>query len=153
MTANSFTLYIAFYGAILSTALFLWNIYLHFTDKGKLKVQCYIAFLYNGKSNSEKLNNKNIKLCYNITNIGKKPITVEQVGLEVDYGEKRAYISSVSKTIPVFLNPGGSCKEYTDHHDSLHLKIKSVWAKDSLGKMYKLKKRDLKKLLNAETKT
>jgi hypothetical protein len=43
MDGSIVTTLIAIYGAILSSIVFLWNLYRDLTNKGKLKVDCYIG--------------------------------------------------------------------------------------------------------------
>ena len=135
------TIIIAIYGALVATGAILWNIYVYQRDKGKLNVQCYYAAVDRKEFDFE------VKFCFNITNIGKRPITVSGVGITVDYNGTDLTITSKTNTFPKLLYPGENILEYTDHHTNLDLSAKSIWAEDSIGKKYELKKKGMDKLL------
>ncbi|GIP46107.1 hypothetical protein J45TS6_45660 [Paenibacillus sp. J45TS6] len=70
----------------------LWNIYLHFNDRGKLKVVCSIADIIG----DGRVIKSNI-LSYNVTNIGRKPIYVSNIGGKYKNKDGGKYLTYISE--------------------------------------------------------
>lgn len=90
------TLILAIWGAVLSTAAIVWNIFRDVNDKGKLDVAFYIGNIVGGIESSDK-----DFIFYKITNTGRKPITVTHVG----GGFKVKHFLIPTLNIPKLLNP------------------------------------------------
>ena len=144
MNKETTTLMLAIYGAGLSTLVFIWNIIKDLSDKGKLKVNCYVGEKY---SIDVGLDPKKY-LIYQVTNEGKKPIVVTHIGGTKKDKEFSEFVYGSAK-LPKRLEPG----EYIIEDNITDLTVLkegliAIWAKDSLGKTYKLDKKQFKKLIN-----
>jgi hypothetical protein len=138
------TTWIALYGAVVGTASLLWNIYRHLTDKGRLKVYCYLGKIVSERGPKD----ENDYLVYNVTNVGRKPIFVDKVGgtTKVD-----KFILPPRK-LPKRLDPGETLLEYISDLSVLNDNLTSLWALDSLGKYHKVKKSVVKSLIEKAKK-
>ncbi len=72
----SVTTGLAIYGAVVSTLALVWHVYRDVTDRGRLRVQCYIGNLVGGVGPPDSQD----YLTYKITNIGRKPVMVTHAG-------------------------------------------------------------------------
>lgn len=140
MDKISLTSLIALYGAILSSVLLGWNIYRDLTDRGKLRVHCYIGNIIISCTPPDDTE----YLMYIVTNVGRKPILVTHIG-----GKKRNKkdFFITSNNFPKMLNPGEYLTEYTPDLSLLNENLVSLWAIDSLGKAHKVNKSVVKKLI------
>lgn len=137
---------IAVYGAVLSTLVAIWNVFLFITDRGKLKVHCYIADVIGVGEVLE----RNV-LVYSLTNVGRKPIYVTTIGgaFKRKNNESQYFLVSTRQQLPMRLEPGQNLTEYTPDISILKRdRIRSLHAIDSLGHSYKVKQRVLNRLLN-----
>ncbi|MCF6094736.1 hypothetical protein L1765_12270 [Microaerobacter geothermalis] len=134
---------VVFYGAILSTAVAAWNLFTYFNDKGKLKVHCYIGRLVYEQHVDDK-----DYLIYNITNTGRKPIWVTNIGGEFKTGDENHFLIKPSPgNIPKKLEPGEYLHEWTPDLFILSDNLKSLTAYDSLGNTYKCDRKTTKRLI------
>src|SRR6185503_1631307 len=74
---ESITFYIAVYGAVLSTAVFGWELFKYFSDKPKIKVETNFRILV-GRSSGDP------KIGVDIINSGKRPVTIVAAGFVLD---------------------------------------------------------------------
>lgn len=137
---NTATIVIAIYGAILSSIVFIWNVYRDLTNKGRLDVHCYIGKIIqpNGSVDDTRY------LVYHVTNTGKKPVIVTHIG-----GSTKKHLNFMVNcaTLPKSLAPGEYLKEFTPDLSALNDDLISLHAISSLGKVYKVKKRVVKHLI------
>ena len=139
MNEISLTTLIALYGAILSSVLLGWNIYRDLTDKGSLRVHCYIGnIIIPGGPKDE-----NDYLVYSITNVGRKPTLVTHIGGKT----KENDFMITPRELPKMLKPGEYLLEYTRDLSILNDNLLCLWALDSFGKAHKVKKSVLKDLI------
>jgi len=144
MNEISLTTLIAVYGAILSSVLLGWNIYRDLTNKGKLRVHCNIGKLITSGAPKD----ENDYLFYNITNVGKKPILVTTIG-----GRTKEHDFMINpRGLPKMLGPGEYLIEYSPDLSILNENLLGLCAIDSLGKVYKVKRRVLKNLVKRAKK-
>ncbi len=135
------TAWIALYAAVVSSIALGWNIYRALTDKGKLRVHCYISNVINlGGPKDE-----NDYLAYEITNVGRERVLVTHIGGTMK--EKNFSLSPNQIEWPRMLGPGEFLLEYTADLSILNDSLLCLWASDSLKKTYKVKKRVLKDLI------
>ena len=128
----SLTALIAIYGALVSTFVLGWNVYRDLTDKGKLKVHCYIGNVVTlaGTSPVD-------YLVYSVTNVGRKPILVTHLGGRAKGGEYPDFII-ISTQLPKMLNPGEYLLEYSPDLTVLGKNLSALYAIDSLEKKHKV---------------
>jgi hypothetical protein len=139
------TFYIAIYGALLSTMVFLWNIYVHLTDKGKLIVYCYFGYEIGFDYQSE------LHLAFSITNKGKKDIMVTGIAGKFEKGYKVKHFLITAglpyTKLPKMLKPGEYLVEQIrNYRDIFQHKIDYLYVCDSLNKKYKVNKKDIEKI-------
>jgi len=141
----SLTTVLALYGALVSSIVFGWNLYRDLTNKGKLRVHCFIGrAIIPGQPLDE-----NEYLVYNVTNVGRQPIMVTDIGGSKN---KEGFIIP-SKHLPKMMNPGEYILDYSPNLGLLTEKgLKDLWAVDSLGKYHKLRKSILKNLIKKARK-
>ncbi len=142
MDGISSTTLIAIYGAILSSILLVWNVYRDLTDRGKLRVYCYIGNLIS----SAGLLDKNDYLVYSVTNVGRRPILVTHVGGKRKKDEFADFIIITDK-LPKMLNPGEFHLEYSPDLSVLDDDLVCLHALDSLNNSHKVKKAVMKDLI------
>ena len=136
------TILVAVYGAIVATAVAVWNIYRGITDRGQLQVMATRADAVSpGLGNIWK-----DKLWYKVTNVGRQPIYLTHIG--GGYAEGKHFIIATTEELPKELEPGESFNDASS--DAKELTTKSVTflgAWDSLNGLHKLPKKELKALL------
>jgi len=69
------TLGIALWGALLASIVFGWNLYRDLSDRGKLKVHCYIGLIIQPGVGVTKED----LVCWQVTNVGRQPILLTSV--------------------------------------------------------------------------
>jgi len=140
MNDISLTTWLAVYGAILSSILLGWNLYRDLTDKGKLKVYCYI-----GKFITEKgIVDNRPHLVIRLTNTGRRPINVTTVGGKT---KKKQFVLPL-RGLPKMLSAGEETLKFWANLSVLDENLTSIWALDSLGNKYKVKKKVINDLKN-----
>jgi hypothetical protein len=139
----SLTILIAFYGALLSTALLGWNIYTHRTNKGKLKVLCFLT------KDSITEDAKDC-LMHVVVNEGRQPIMVKELGYTTK--EDRFWFHPSKVGLPKMLNPYDYLVYTHSHLEIINENLRALWAVDSLDKFHKAKKSVLKNLLKKKEK-
>ena len=142
MNELSPTALLAIYGALLSSGLLGWTIFRDLTDKGKLKVYCYIGNLVRSHGPVD----KNDYLVYSVTNVGRRPILVTHVGGKKKKDEFADFIIITDK-LPKMLNPGEFHLEYSPDLSVLDDDLVCLHALDSLNNSHKVKKAVMKDLI------
>lgn len=135
------TTVLATYGAIVATLAVVWNIFRDLTDRGRLRVTCFIGFMALPGVGADRSD----KLFFNVTNVGRRAILVEKVGGA--HGGKHFIIVPHPGMAPRMLAPG----EYThvwqdDPLSVLDKATKFLGAWDSTGRLWKVDRRTLKRL-------
>lgn len=135
---------IASYAAIISTLLLIWNIFIYKKDKGNLTVSCYFGNVVGINLQSEK------QLAFNITNIGRRDIVVTNI-YGLDFKKKLFMIFAGienSPKLPLTLKPGEFIIELIKNYEGiLKLEIKDLYATDSIGNKYFVKRKEIKELV------
>lgn len=137
------TTILAIWGAIVSTFVLGWNVFRDLSDKGKIKVTCFIGNEIGGLANPEK-----DVLVYTITNVGKKPIYIKLIGGA--FTKKHFLITS--RQIPKMLQPGEYIVESTEDMSMFEKDLKHLWVVDSLDNYWKISKKNMKFLFNTYKK-
>ncbi len=138
------TLILAVWGAALGTLTAAWNIYRDYTNKGRLRVHCYIGWIAGGGGVD-----RTDRLVYSVTNVGRQPVMVTHLGGHSVGGDRSAFmIVPHDGTVPRMLAPGEYLLEYTEDLSVFDKPVKFLAAWDSLDRAHKCSRRDLKRILN-----
>lgn len=136
------TTVLATYGAIVSTGAVLWNIYRDLADQGRLRVHCFIGFIVAPGIGTDGTK----RLFFNVTNVGRRPIMVTQVGGGL--GKDHFLVKPHDDRLPRMLAPGEYLHEWVDDPlSTLNQETKFLGAWDSTGGIWKVDRRTLKRLL------
>jgi len=137
------TILVAAYGAVVATAVAVWNIYRSITDRGQLRVTVTRADKFvPGVGDIEK-----DKLWYKVTNVGRQPIYLTQIGGGYKTRGKH-FMLATAEHLPRKLEPGEAFNDAsadTKGLDAQRVSFLGAW--DSFNKVHKLPKGDLKALL------
>ncbi|MFC1655278.1 hypothetical protein ACFL3C_00225 [Patescibacteria group bacterium] len=134
---ENITIYIAIYGAILSTIVLIWNIIKYYLDKGRMELNCML-----GNIVGYRVNDKKLYLTYTVTNKGNKPITITHAG--GIYENKQNFLVNATE-IPKKLEHGEYVTIKTPDLENLK-DIKKLYVVNSLGQYCYLKRKKIKKL-------
>lgn len=131
------TLYLAIYGAILSTLVLLWDVMKYYRDKPSLRVQANHRALV-GPRMSER------KIGIDIINEGKRPITIVASGFRLDTESDENMVTVFDPNLQKQINEG-QCHTTFVNPDTIETsKILYAWARDATGREYRSKKYPLK---------
>lgn len=141
---STLTTILAAYGAVLATLVAGWNIFREVTNKGRLRVTVTLAEIH---SEVVGLLAKD-KLWFKVTNEGRKPIFLSQLGGGLRSGEH--FLLRVPVQFPIKLDPGQTfddasvnAKELYEHLSGPdQLTFLGAW--DTLRKIHKVPRRRLK---------
>ncbi|MEK6408718.1 MAG: hypothetical protein AABN34_17485 [Acidobacteriota bacterium] len=133
---EKFTLYIAIYGAFLSTLVFLWDIIKHQKDKPNLRVETNQRVLIGQKSER--------KIGIDMINEGRRPITIVASGFKLDTKSDENTATVFDPNLPKEINEGQRCTTFVNPETIDTDKILYAWARDATGKVYRSKKQPLK---------
>ena len=104
------TLILAVWGAALGTLTAAWNIDRDYTNKGRLRVHCYIGWIAGGGEVD-----RTDRLVYSVTNVGRQPVMVTHLGGHSVGGDRYAFmIIPHDGTVPRMLAPGEYLLDYTE---------------------------------------
>lgn len=134
--------FLAVWGAILSSIAFGWNLYRDLTDRGKLRVHCFIGKIADSAS-PRKPEELDDYLVYSVTNVGKRPILLKHIG---GIEKKNNFIILPHNPLPKMLLPGEYFLDYTEELDILDEDLRHLIAVDSLGRNHKVPRRQVRKL-------
>lgn len=143
---EALTVFLAIWGAVLSTIAIGWNVRRDLIDRGRLRVICYVGQLVGGPGPEDPI----AKLVYNVTNIGRRAIVVTHIGGE--FSKDRHFMVTTRGQMPRMLQPGEYFLEYVDNLAVLEENPTALWAIDSLGKRWKISRRQLRLLLSKHQK-
>lgn len=137
---NSGTLFLAIWGAIVSSITLGWNLMRDVSQRGRLRVSCYIGqFAAPGVGVLP-----GECLVWSVVNIGKEPVVLTHVGGSLKNNE--AFILQTHYNLPVTLKQGETFLDYSNDLTILTDKLISLWASDSLNKEYRISKKQVKLL-------
>lgn len=130
------TLYIAIYGAILSTLLFFWDIIKHYKDKPNLRVETNQRVLIGQKSER--------KIGIDMINEGRRPITIVASGFKIDTESDKNTATVFDQNLPKEINEGQRHTSFVNPETIDTDKVLYAWARDATEKVYRSKKYPLK---------
>jgi len=148
---------IALYGAFLATVVFFWNVYTWRTNRGKLKVRCFVGRRVVQKEASVLLpvddgSVPDALLVYNVTNVGTQPITVANLGGSHrrwrGWVPERGEFITLDRNVPATLSPSDYLSATRDQLSALGW-ITTVFAIDSLGQRSLAPSEDVRKVRKA----
>jgi hypothetical protein len=140
MEQNQIALYLAIYGAILSTIAMLWNIKRDLDDKANIRVNVKISksWLISGVDTEQP--------CVEISNVGKRPVTITEISYTID---RKTYTTKPKnhQDLPKELGEGQFYSiDVAEENKGERVKIEYFIVKDARGKRYWSKKYPLKNL-------
>jgi hypothetical protein len=135
------TTVLAAWGALLSTAIAVWNIYREVTNRGRLRVIVTLADIAAAGVGTIA---KNV-VWYKVVNVGRQSIWLQQIGGGLRNGQH--FLITTAKTLPIKLEPGESFDDYSSDARKVDGDITFLGAWDSVGKIHKLPRRQVKALL------
>ncbi|MBN8584072.1 MAG: hypothetical protein J0M37_03190 [Ignavibacteria bacterium] len=137
-----FTFFLAIYGALLSTLIAFWNVYIYSKDKGNLKVDCSFTYEIGYLARNE------IHLSFTITNIGRRDVVVKGLAGTSKNKKKFLLFAGMNNTkLPKTLKPGEYVIEQIfNYKDLFSNKINTIYVYDSLGNEYFVPKKDIKNI-------
>lgn len=138
MDQGTITTILATWGAVVSSFAVGWQFYRDITQRGRLRVSCYIGKLVGGPGGID----PNDYLVYNVTNVGKEPVMLTHIGGEM----KQHHFIVNTDRLPLMLQPGEYILEYKDELSVLGADLKRLTAIDSVGRVWKAPRRQVKKL-------
>jgi hypothetical protein len=140
------TTFLAVWGAVVSTIAIIWNIRRDLADRGKLRVICYIGQTMGGSAAEDAKR----RLVYYVTNTGRRPILVTHIGGA--FTKESHFIVPTRVQMPRMLQPGEYLLEYSRDLSTLERKPQALWAIDSVGKYWKIPRRQLRRLIRESQK-
>ena len=135
---DKFTLYLAIYGALLSTLVLLWDILKYYRDKPSLRVKTNHRMLVSPLQSE-------FKIGIDIINDGKRPITIVASGFDLDVPKSQENVATVyDVNLPKELHEGQSHTSFVNPDAIDPNKILYAWARDATGREYRSKKWPMK---------
>lgn len=128
------TPYFAVYGAILSTIIFLWDIFKYYRDKPKLRVQANHRLLI-------AMHKSEPRIGIDMINVGKRPITIVASGFRLDTESHENMATVLDPQLPKELHEGQSHTTFVLPKEIDTSKVLCAWARDPTGREYRSKKR------------
>lgn len=131
----------------LSTLAITWNILRDINDKGKLQLKVMIGKLLPDHADKE-------YLIVTITNIGRRPLLVQQWAAEEKkkVKGKRRVSYFVPYSLPRMLREGEYCIERTEDLSILSSNLKRIFVWDSAGKYWNVSRKDMRRLIESKKK-
>ena len=136
------TAVLAIYGAALSTLVAAWNVYREITNRGRLRVRVTLADVAAAGVGRIATN----RLWYKVTNVGRRPIWLSQIGGGLRNGKH--FLVTVSRQFPIKLEPGETFDDASA--DAAQLRsdpVTFLGAWDTMGKIHTVPRRQLKALV------
>lgn len=146
MAVDGATLFIAFYGAILSTIALVWNVLRDKADRAKIKVTTALGFAYMGGKTSDTL------FTVTAATTGKRPITLSGAGIRIEDGKSLIFTNNTK--FPIRLQEGESTDITMEHLKDLQKQLaghkpKYAWVRDQTGKLHRSKGSHVSKVLSS----
>jgi hypothetical protein len=139
MDNDAITTVLAIWGAVLSSFAVGWQFFRDMTQRGRLRVSCYIGNLVGGPGGRDPKD----YLVYNVTNVGKEPVMLTHIGGE---NKHNRFMVITRQPLPRMLQPGEYTLEYTHDLSVLGPELKRLTAINSLGQSWKAPRKQVKKL-------
>ncbi|MGO4548035.1 hypothetical protein AB4Z29_24880 [Paenibacillus sp. 2TAB23] len=142
--AQLFTIIISFYAALVSTAVFVWNVVNTLRDRGRIKIGGFFGHSISIGAQSQKI------LYYEFVNAGGSPVTICNFGgtfkkRYIQDGKSEFIINTPG--LPKKLEQGDRFQVTFDEFSSIDERVKTMCIYDTTGKKYKMNNKLLKKLI------
>ncbi len=131
-----FTFYVAAYGAVLATLVFLWDIVKYQRNKPSLRVEANHRMLVGPRSES--------KIGIDMINAGKRPVTIVASGFKLDTESQENIATVFDINLPTEIREGQRHTSFVNPDTLDTSKILYAWARDATGREYRSKKRPLR---------
>ncbi len=138
-------MFLAVWGAVVSTVAIGWNVWRDLNDRAKLDVICYVGQLVDTLG----LEDRRFRLAYRVANAGRRSTVLTHIGGSLRNG-KHFMINTTD--LPRTLQPGDFYLGYSNDLSVLDDKPTALWAIDSLNHYWKIPKKTLRALLEREPK-
>jgi hypothetical protein len=129
------TFYVAAYGAVLATLVFLWDIVKYQRDKPRLRVEANRRVLVGPKSE--------LKIGIDMINSGKRSVTIVASGFKLDTENQENIATVYDINLPTEIREGQRHTSFVNPDTVDTSKILYAWARDATGREYHSKKRPL----------
>lgn len=126
---------IAWAGVVIGIVSLGWHVYVHTTNRGKLKVDAFLLTVNNLDTETVK-----VEIRCTVTNWGRQPVFVVKTG--VDYQGMTWSWGGGDSGLPKRLAPGEWHTVAFDYLGKSHGLAKDVWAYDSLGRKYRIGRKE-----------
>lgn len=140
---NLWTIFLAVYGALVSTIALAWNVIRHLRDRGRLSVTAYI-----GKMLPDTTNKSYFVIA--MTNVGRRPLMVKGIGGYLrgrpPGGGKNAFLLMNLRGLPKMLNPTEEHVEWSEDFRCLNKNVKRIFVFDTVGGEYTVPRKVLREL-------
>jgi hypothetical protein len=144
-SANTLSLVLGVYGAVIATLVALWNVYQQVvTYRDRLAVQVVKVDMVQGH-----MTVGTDKLWIKVTNVGRQPVWLNSVGGRYKRDSpKRYFVIFTGQNLPVKLEPGEAFNDTSSDVDKANLeRVRFFCAWDSKDKVHKAPRRQLRDLL------
>lgn len=140
------TAVLAVYGAVVSTVALAWHIFRDVTDRGRLRVHCYLGRVLDPADAED----NRTHLIYHVTNVGRRPVMVTHVGgrRRADPGDPKTAFMITTRKLPKMLQPGEYVIEHTPDLVEFASRVMALHAIDSHDRRYRAPVRDLRAIRN-----
>lgn len=132
---DKLTFYVALYGAVLATLVFLWDIVKYKRDKPTLRVEANVRVLVGLTSQT--------KIGIDMINRGRRPLTIVASGFKLNTDGPNI-VTALNDNLPIELNEGQRHTTFVSPDSVDITKVLYAWARDATGREYRSKKRPLK---------
>jgi len=135
---------LAFWGSVRSTFALTWNIIRGLQERKKIKVEANIGFILPGDDTKRKV------FYVTMTNVGRRPVFITGWSVlikkkKTEKGKPGIFIAP--RNLPKMLKESDYNIEYTDDLTVFKHNITGVQVWDSIGKKWKISRKNLKRLL------
>ena len=132
---DKLTFYVALYGALLATLVFLWDVVKYKRDKATLRVETNIRALVGLTSQ--------VKIGIDMINDGRRPLTIVASGFKLDADDPNV-ATAYDMNLPIELHEGQRHTTFVNPETVDTTKVLYAWARDATGREYHSKKRPFK---------
>jgi len=134
---DKFTIYIAIYGALLSTLVFVWDIIKQIRDKPRLIVRCNHHMLV-GPSGSKP------RIGVTMINEEKRPVTIVASGFKLKTKSDKNMLTIADQELPKEITEGQSYTTFANYDQIDSSKILYAWVRTATDKVYRSEKYPLR---------
>jgi len=127
------TTFLAIYGAVIATLVFVWDLIKYFKDKPQLEVRVNPHALIGPLTRESKIG-------IEMVNTSRRPITIVSSGFELDIPTDENIVTVLDPNLPVQLSEGQRYITYANPKEVDWEKIRCGRVRDATGRIYRSKK-------------